>query len=194
MVKLLKKSLLISIMCGMTLIDFSSLCNHGPFGSQNTFFYRTEASGLTPSFARDMPPPISTAGASAGASVSDLRWQQLEDVSYQLQYNKKYGMQIHYPVFGESVKKLSGKTVKISGYMIPFDMEEGLYAISRNTYAACFFCGAAGVESVISVKFKGKPPRYKTDQYCTMLGRLELNSTNVDDFIYILHETEELKN
>lgn len=77
--------------------------------------------------------------------------------------------------------------------MIPLDVKGGLYAISRNPYAACFFCGQSGPESVVSLKFKTKPRRFKTDQFLAVKGIMELNGTNVNDFIYIFRDAEEVK-
>src|SRR5690606_24841254 len=86
-----------------------------------------------------------------------INWNQLTDVSFKTIFNKEYQMDIMYPVFGAEVKKIQSKQLSISGYMIPLDIKAGLYAISRFTYSSCFFCGAAGVESVVSLKFKNKP-------------------------------------
>lgn len=134
-----------------------------------------------------------TIGLSSVVPVN-ITWNQLTDVSYVAKYNKQFQTEILYPVFGNNVKKLAGQECVISGYMIPLDIGSGLYALSKNPYAACFFCGAAGVESVISLKFKTRPRRYKTDEYCYIKGKLELNDNNVNDFIYIFRNTEESGN
>lgn len=102
-------------------------------------------------------------------------------------------MDILYPIFGNSVKELNHKRLAISGYMIPLNVTERLYALSRNPYASCFFCGQGGLETVISLKFSKKPRRFKTDEYLTVQGTMELNETNVDDFIYIFRDTDEVK-
>ncbi|GAB3414117.1 hypothetical protein [Niabella aquatica] len=175
--------------------NFSSLCRHGWVNKANAAFtYNQTASSL--------PAPVYASFASfkengnmvlTGTAPGNITWNQLADVNYVSKYNKQFDIEIQYPVFGNSVKKMAGQEWIISGYMIPLDIESGLYALSKNTYAACFFCGAAGVESVISLKFKTKPRRYKTDEYCYMKGKLELNDSNVNDFIYIFRNTEEVK-
>lgn len=126
-------------------------------------------------------------------AATRIDWDMLEDVSFELRYNKEFQMDINYPVFGSSVKKLKDKELYITGYMIPLNPPAGLYAISKNNYASCFFCGGAGPESIVSLKFKTTPRRYKTDEYLTMKGRMELNDTNIRDFIYIFRDTEEFK-
>ncbi|OJY86248.1 MAG: hypothetical protein BGP14_17230 [Sphingobacteriales bacterium 44-15] len=129
----------------------------------------------------------------APSEVTRIMWQMLEDVTFIKRFNKDYQMDFLYPVFGNSVKRLSNKELSIKGYMIPLDVKGGLYAISRNPYAACFFCGQSGPESVVSLKFKTKPRRFKTDQFLAVKGIMELNGTNVNDFIYIFRDAEEVK-
>ena len=53
--------------------------------------------------------------------------------------------------------------------------------------ASCFFCGAAGPETIVEVSFEEKPP-FKTDQIVTVTGILQLNANNVDHCNYILNE------
>jgi hypothetical protein len=162
------------------------MCRHGLINNANAAFtYRQKPVAIEHK--------ASIADIVWSPFTSEIKWSQLADVNYISKYNKQFDTEILYPVFGSPVKKMAGKEWIISGYMIPLDIESGLYAISQNTYAACFFCGAAGVESVISLKFKAKPKRYKTDQYCYMKGTLELNDSNVNDFIYIFRNTEEVK-
>lgn len=172
--------------------NFSSMCRHGWGNNANAAFtYKqtplSSSSSVYASFNKN------SGIALQGAATANITWTQLADVSYVLKYNKQFDTEILYPVFGNNVKKLAGQEWVISGYMIPLDIGSGLYAISQNNYAACFFCGAAGVESVISLKFKTKPRRYKTDEYCYMKGKLELNDKNINDFIYIFRNTEEVK-
>lgn len=165
--------------------DFSSMCRHGVKGA-NAFTYNI---GWTPPGRNDPAPGWDRSQNTAGA----ISWKQLADVTYVLKYNKQFDGDIMYPVFGTLVKKLAGKEWTIQGYMIPLDIKSGLYAVSGNPYAACFFCGAAGVESVVSLKFKNKPRRYQTDEYCVMKGVLALNNDNVNDFIYLFKNAEEVR-
>lgn len=128
---------------------------------------------------------------SENTDVVKIYWDALSDVTFELRYNNDYKMDINYPVFGNNVKKLKGKELYITGYIIPLNPAAGLYAVSKNNFASCFFCGRAGPESIISLKFKTTPRRYKTDEYLTMKGRMELNDSNIRDFIYIFRDTEE---
>ena len=173
--------------------NFTSMCRHGLINNANAAFTYREKPEIVMLPAATAQHTTNNTSIAWSAPAAEITWRQLADVSYVLKYNKQLDTEIQYPVFGGSVKKMAGKEWTIAGYMIPLDIESGLYAISQNTYAACFFCGASGVESVISLKFKTKSKRYKTDQYCYMKGTLELNDSNVNDFIYIFRNAEEVK-
>jgi hypothetical protein len=122
-----------------------------------------------------------------------ITWKTLEDVSFDKKWNKHEGMFILIPNFGPKVTPLKDKRVQITGYMIPIDIETNFYVLSSNPYASCFFCGGAGPESVISIKFKGKVKRFDTDDRVTLVGRLDLNKDNLEELNYILQEAELVK-
>lgn len=172
--------------------NLSNLCKH-PFSATREFNYKEEdssADGMIPAFASW----VETGKYNfENTAPGKIHWDTLKDVTFEVRYNKQYQLDIKYPVFGSGVQKLKGKDLYITGYMIPLNPGAGLYAISKNNYASCFFCGRAGPESIISLKFKTTPRRYKTDEYLTVKGRMELNDSNIRDFIYIFRETEEFK-
>lgn len=135
---------------------------------------------------------LSFTGLRAQADALLIDWKVLAKVEFEDKYYDDYEAWYLYPVFPESIKKLADQQVIIKGYIIPLDVEAGVYALSAYPFSACFFCGGAGPESVMSLKFRGSPPRYETDDVVQLTGILELNSSNVDDFNYILREVEEL--
>lgn len=171
--------------------NLAGLCRH-QLSASKTFNYKGDAgmNGI-----RSAPVFVAAPGNgqsnSGQAAARRIHWDTLADVTFRARYNKEFDMEIYYPLFGRSVKKLNGQELYIRGYIIPLNPAEGLYAISRFNYASCFFCGGAGPESIISLKFKTKPRRYKTDEYLAMKGRMELNDSNFRDFIYIFRDTEE---
>lgn len=117
-----------------------------------------------------------------------LTWQVLQDVKYKKKYNKDYDQYFDYPVFGEKLKALDGQKVSIKGYIIPVDV--GMYALSKNPYASCFFCGGAGPETITGLTFAKPPKRYKTDEFLTLHGVLRLNDSDVNKFMYQLFAVE----
>ncbi|HBK83497.1 MAG TPA: hypothetical protein DDZ41_07850, partial [Flavobacterium sp.] len=79
-------------------------------------------------------------------------------------------------------KALGKKTVVIKGFIIPIDSKN--YAISKNVFAACFFCGKSGPETLAGIQFKGSLPKLNTDQYVTLKGTFRYNETDIEDWIY----------
>lgn len=121
-----------------------------------------------------------------------ITWKQLEDISFEEKYLKGYEDWFLVPTFGESVKRMAGSTIKIKGYVIPIDLDGKVYALSAFPFSSCFFCGAAGPESVMTLLFKGKPPRkYKIDEVAWFEGVLSLNPDNPEEFVYVLKQCKE---
>ncbi|MFN4081429.1 MAG: hypothetical protein ACK4NS_11060 [Saprospiraceae bacterium] len=121
----------------------------------------------------------------------ELSWEALADVKYKKKYNEEYEQYFDYPVFGAKLKALNHQKVAIKGYMIPLDV--GVYALSRYPYAACFFCGGAGPETIAGLKFAKSPKRYKTDDFVTLQGVFILNDSDVNNFMYQLYAVEQVK-
>ena len=120
-----------------------------------------------------------------------ITWSDLTDVSFEEKFYERYDTKYFYPTFGEGVKKLEGKYVEISGYVIAVEKETGFYVLSANPYAACFFCGNAGPETVIKLNFKDWPDEYETDSYKTFKGELRLSADNIFELDYSLENAEE---
>jgi hypothetical protein len=170
--------LFVLISCG----NFSKLCHHGN-GWANQF-------GGASIDAPSNPMADPALWAKPAGEVVVITWKQLADISFEKRWSKEMEMDFFFPVFGKELKKLDKREIKIAGYMIPISVKDGVYALSRYTFSACFFCGKSGPESVIALKFKNKPGRFKTDEFHTLRGTLELNGTNVKEFILILHGAE----
>lgn len=126
------------------------------------------------------------------SNPTEISWKTLQDVKFEKKWDEQEGMYVLYPKFGNSVKNLEGKEIKISGYVIPVDYNENFYVLSAFPYSSCFFCGGAGPESVMSLKFKNTGDRYKTDTRIEVKGRLELNSTDIYEMNYILRDAEKI--
>lgn len=131
----------------------------------------------------------STSNSQGKASLID--WKLLSEIDFEDKYSKELEGWYISPIFSEKVKKYDQKRVIIKGYVIPLDVEGGQYALSAYPFSSCFFCGGSGPESVMTLKFKEAPRRYKTDDVVTFTGTLELNDEDPDDFCYVLNQTEE---
>lgn len=121
-----------------------------------------------------------------------VRWEDLADVTFESRYHPELGENFYFPIFGEGIRAKEGREVLITGYIIPVDLEEGFYVLSAFPFAACFFCGGAGPESVVELQFKSSDHRqYQTDERLTFIGKLKLNSDDVYQMNYILQQAEE---
>ncbi|MBE2218931.1 MAG: DUF3299 domain-containing protein [Ignavibacteria bacterium] len=119
-----------------------------------------------------------------------ITWETLRDVSFKKKWDAAQGMFILYPSFGPKISALKGKDVLLTGYMIPVDIDANYYVLSANPFAACFFCGQSGPESVASIKFKKVAKRYNTDDRVTIKGTLRLNADDINELNYILENAE----
>ena len=120
----------------------------------------------------------------------NVSWEMLQNVEFESDYNEETLEMLWFAEFGESVRKLEGKRILITGYMIPFRKDENLYALSAYPFAACFFCGNAGPESVIELKFKNTEREFQMDEYLTISGVLELNANDPYQLNYLLKYAE----
>ncbi len=132
-------------------------------------------------------------GVQSAQAQEIIDWETLSDVEFESRYYKDIDEYLWFPTFGETIVMLEGKKIQIQGHIIPVDLEKGLYVLSAYPYSACFFCGNAGPESVMALKFDGKPRRFELDEIVTFKGILQLNDNNVDEMNYILLHTEEVR-
>lgn len=119
-----------------------------------------------------------------------LSWEMLRDVTFKKKWYPEESVYMLYPTFGPSIQKLQGKPVELTGYVLPVDLESNLYVLSAFPYSACFFCGGAGPESVVALKFKKSGRKFKTDERHTFRGTLKLNADNIYELNYILADAE----
>ncbi|MFC3813145.1 DUF3299 domain-containing protein [Lacihabitans lacunae] len=120
-----------------------------------------------------------------------ITWETLRDVTFKKKWNASEGMFVLEPQFGAKVNALKGKEVSLTGYMIPVDVDANYYVLSANPFSSCFFCGQAGPESVVSVKFKKISKRFNTDDRVTIKGFFNLNTNDINELNYILEKAEE---
>jgi hypothetical protein len=125
-----------------------------------------------------------------GVCQTEITWKTLEDVKFTSKYFEEVEAYYYYPHFGRTVKALEGKDVIIEGFVLAIDPDEGFYVLSRNPFAACFFCGASGPESIVELLLKSDDAYFEMDEVVTIKGRLRLNTDDLDFCNYILEEAE----
>ena len=186
----IKKLIYISLFTIISCSNVSNFCKHGLSSGKQQFGYKLSFKEIKKSdiyFLDNEIIPV------VYSTAQPLTWVDLAPVTFASKFNKQYQQNFQYPVFSNTVKELEGKEFYISGHVIPLDVNQGLYAVSKNPYSSCYFCGKSGPESVVSLKFKNKPSKYKLDKVKTFKGTLKLNDSNPMDFIYIFTNTEEFK-
>jgi hypothetical protein len=133
---------------------------------------------------------FTSAQSIAQTSPRKITWDTLRDVTFKKKWNANEGMFILEPQFGDKVKELNSKEIVLTGYMIPVDIDANYYVLSANPFASCFFCGQAGPESVVSVKFKNLNKRFNTDDRVSIKGKFRLNASDINDLNYIIDAAE----
>ena len=120
-----------------------------------------------------------------------LTWEQLGDVKFTKAYSAEMGIELLEASFGTSVKALDNTQVIMRGFMIPLDPLGTKYVLSKNPMASCFFCGAAGPETVVELRLHPKSiRRYAMDEVHSFKGTFRINDKNDDSLHYILEMAE----
>ncbi|OJJ21895.1 hypothetical protein BKI52_14705 [marine bacterium AO1-C] len=126
--------------------------------------------------------------------AEDGIWLTLMKIKWVEKYNKQYKTKMFYPKFSKAALALDGKTITIEGHLIPTEMYAGkgeFVVISALPFKSCYFCGAAGPESVMEVHLKRKRSTFHSRKI-TFKGRLKLNHSDPDHLIYILKDAVQI--
>lgn len=120
-------------------------------------------------------------------------WEAMTDVQLKAKFNPVTENFDNTPTFGKKIVKLDGKKIFLKGFIIPADMSKGRMTLSKFSYSSCYFCGAAGPETVIEIVSKN-PIIYRMDKPIILEGTLRINRTTegreYDPFrlLYILED------
>ena len=126
-------------------------------------------------------------------SQVEIDWLKLRDVYYKSEYREDVDGYFQTPYFGETVELLDNKEVIITGYMLTLAPDEGIYVLSQNPYADCFFCGYGGPESAIELRLKPGHDSFFMDELVTVVGILRLNRLDVSSGVYIMDNAIAIK-
>jgi hypothetical protein len=121
-----------------------------------------------------------------------LEWPILLRTKFEEKYVDTMSMEVSLPIFTDTLMALHGKMVEVEGFFIPVSEtgDDKIVIVSAFPFAQCFFCGKAGVESIIDILSPKKMPHLKLDAKIKFRGRLKLNRDNFDYLIYVLEEAE----
>jgi hypothetical protein len=110
-------------------------------------------------------------------------WQVLAEVGFKKTQLATGEME---PVFSNHLKTYHGKKIKLKGFVIPVSEtgDESKFMLSSLPFNICYFCGAAGPETIVEVETNQKVKF--TSAAIWMEGILFLNENDPDHHIYIL--------
>lgn len=119
-------------------------------------------------------------------------WNYMLNVKFEKKYSDSLGMEVSLPIFNDTLKVLNAKKVIVEGFYIPVDEtgDEKIVILSAYPFAQCFFCGQAGVESIVDIITSQKLPKLKVDTKIRFKGTFKLNRDNFDFLIYMLEDAE----
>ncbi len=125
---------------------------------------------------------------SCGQDVITVTWNQLGDIRFEESYDEGSGEFYQKPVFGPMIQAFEGSEIKITGYVIPMDIDLNAYVVSRFPFSSCFFCGNAGPETVVDLQMGDQSRSFKNDERRSFCGRLRLNTGRFFALPYILED------
>ena len=126
-------------------------------------------------------------------SQIEIDWLKLRDVYYKSEYKEEMYGYFQTPYFGKELESLDNKEVKITGYMLTLAPDEGIFILSQNPYADCFFCGFGGPESAIELRLKPGYDDFLMDELVTVTGILRLKKEDVSSEVYIMDDAVAIK-
>jgi hypothetical protein len=119
-------------------------------------------------------PPVDPKG------VNTIPWSVVTETVLDREYR---------PTFGKYLKELDGKRVELAGYMQPLgdDLEVGAFLLIEYP-VGCWYCEMPGLASIVLVEQPAGKTRHLTRGLVRVTGRLRLNATDPENFLYTVRE------
>jgi len=114
-----------------------------------------------------------------------LSWMELSATRVHTTPDMRYQ-----PDFFQGLNERNNTEVTVTGYIIPMDVEQNTYVLSMTPFSNCFFCGQAGVETVIDLHFADSNVKFKVDDYVVLSGFFRLNKNPGQGFIYSMRNVK----
>ncbi len=116
-------------------------------------------------------------------------WQVLAEVGLQTRKDGN-GNIVETPVFSKNLKSYNGKKIRLKGFIIPVNEvgDQDKFMLSALPFNVCYFCGAAGPETVIEVE-SDEGIRFNT-KAIWVEGYLQLNDSDPDHHMFILRAAQ----
>jgi tetratricopeptide (TPR) repeat protein len=121
-------------------------------------------------------PPIDPKGINA------IPWNVITDTIIDHEYH---------PTFGKYLKDLDGKRVELTGYMQPLGDELEVGAFLMIEYPiGCWYCEMPGIANIVLVEQPKGKTRHLTRAAVRITGKLQLNSTDPENFLYTIRDAK----
>ena len=115
-------------------------------------------------------------------------WEIMDNASFKSVYVDEFEAETDLLLLTDDLKKRSGEHLTISGYYVPL-MDDDVMILSKFSFANCFFCGGAGLESVVQIELKDDIPyNLEMDQKIKVSGRIYFNDSDWDKLSFILKD------
>jgi hypothetical protein len=123
----------------------------------------------------------------------DSAWQIFEKVEFRDVYVEEYLSYASMADPGdEFINSFDGKKLTVKGHYIP--VMGDIIIVSKYPYANCFFCGGAGLESIVEVRLKNDDHlEFISDEKLEFTGILKINTTDWQQVSFILEDAELVK-
>ncbi len=92
--------------------------------------------------------------------------------------------------FSDEIRQAAGNEIELTGYVIPLETTRATtyFVVSRYPFQSCFFCGAAGPETVAEVYASTQIDQ--TDQRILVRGILQLNEDDPLHLPYLIKDAK----
>lgn len=121
---------------------------------------------------------------------AEEKWSLFENATFKDVFLEEYGAYASLLNDDPEIVALNDRQITIKGYHIPV-MEEELIILSKYPNANCFFCGGAGLETILEVRLMEPPKkRFEMDEVLTFKGRLIINTEDWNLVSFILEDAE----
>ncbi len=121
---------------------------------------------------------------------AEQSWNLFKDANFKDVYLEEYGAYASLLEDDPEIVALNNRVITIKGYHIPV-MEEDMIVLSKFPNANCFFCGGAGLETILEVRLNQPPKkRFEMDEVLTFTGRLLINTEDWNLVSFILEDAE----
>ena len=121
-------------------------------------------------------------------------WRTLAMIKFDMQTGEANDLVIQKPRTEPMIKAMDGDEVVVKGYIIPLSgkKEQNHFMFSAYPYDSCFFCGKAGVETVMEVFTKDELKIPYSDEAIYVKGTFKYLGFKPNDVMFSLLDARQV--